>query len=379
MAAKLSALQLFFALTWVVYVIYLPALAEQAGIERRFVLWILMMDQAIFIACDWAAGMYADRVANSMKRIGQPMAMVTLASCAAFLALPFVAPIAGAGAFLVLTAFWSATSSALRAPSLALVSRHVPESKQAWVAGVFLLGMGLATGLAPFLALSLKGVDPRVPFAAASIALAIFALLLTQAERQHEPRPAEPAAAGEAPTAGRSLAFACAVLLLAIGFQIHFTVNSVPAWLRFAKATELPWLMPVFWLGFNLAILPATFLPRRYGGMRVMAAAAGVGAIALASMSRLPALEALIVVQFVAGAAWAVALNAAFTAALEAGRTGREGLLTGVLFSLLAVAAFARLGANAAGVQSGLAFAPGVAWFGAALIASSLMMPRRSA
>ena len=70
MAAKLSALQLFFALTWVVYVIYLPALAAQAGIDKRFVPWILMMDQAIFIACDWAAGVYADRVGNAMKRIG---------------------------------------------------------------------------------------------------------------------------------------------------------------------------------------------------------------------------------------------------------------------------------------------------------------------
>ena len=111
MAAKLSALQLFFALTWVVYVIYLPALAAQAGIDKRYVPWILMMDQAIFIACDWAAGVYADRVGRAMKRIGEPMALATAASCAAFVALPVVAPSAGATAFLVLTAFWSATST----------------------------------------------------------------------------------------------------------------------------------------------------------------------------------------------------------------------------------------------------------------------------
>ena len=149
MAAKLSALQLSFALTWVVYVIYLPALAAQAGIDKRFVPCILMMDQAIFIACDWAAGVYADRVAKAMKRIGEPMAMATLASCAAFLALPFAAPAAGAAAFLALTAFWSATSSALRAPTLALVSRHVPDGGSSWIAGVFLLGLGVASGLAP--------------------------------------------------------------------------------------------------------------------------------------------------------------------------------------------------------------------------------------
>ena len=62
MVAKLSALQLFFALTWVVYVIYLPALAAQAGIDKSHVPLILAMDQAIFVVCDWTAGVYADRV-----------------------------------------------------------------------------------------------------------------------------------------------------------------------------------------------------------------------------------------------------------------------------------------------------------------------------
>ena len=59
MAAKLSALQLFFALTWVVYVIYLPALAAQAGIDKRFVPWILMMDQAIFMPLMLSASCYS--------------------------------------------------------------------------------------------------------------------------------------------------------------------------------------------------------------------------------------------------------------------------------------------------------------------------------
>ena len=376
MAAKLSALQLFFALTWVVYVIYLPALAAQAGIDKRYVPWILMMDQAIFIACDWAAGVYADRVGNAMRRIGAPMAAAALASCAAFLALPFVAPMAGAAVFLALTAFWSATSSALRAPTLALVSRHVPESKQPWVAGMFLLGTGVAAGLAPYLALMLKGVDARVPFVAVSIALALFAWLLAQAERSCEPRPAEPGAPGEIPTTGRLVAFAVAVLLLAFGFQIHFSINSAPAWLRFASPADLPWLMPLFWLGFNLAILPATFLPRRHGAMNVMCIGAGIGMIAFALMVMAPSLEALAAIQLAAGAAWAVALNAAFSAALDTGRAGKEGFMTGVLFSILAVAALVRLGATSAGLQSGLVLAPGFAWAGAAAIAMGLMIPR---
>jgi hypothetical protein len=299
--------------------------------------------------------------------------VAALASCAAFLALPFVAPTAGATVFLVLTAFWSATSSALRAPPMALVSRHVPESKQPWIAGMYLLGIGVASGLAPFAALVLKGVDPRVPFAMASIALGAFALLLAQAERGYEAKKPAPADPGKAPARMRVFALASAVVLLAFGFQVHFSINTAPAWLRVASADSLPWLMPIFWLGFNLAIIPATFLPRRHGAMNVMCLGAIVGAIALAVVPVAPNLKVVTVCQLFAGAAWAVALNSAFTVALESGRIGKEGMVTGVLFSILAVAALARVGATVAGWQHGLTFAPGLAWMAAATIVIALV------
>ena len=49
-------IQLFFAMTWVIYVIYLPRLAVQAGINRSSVPWILVLDQVIFAVCDCATG-----------------------------------------------------------------------------------------------------------------------------------------------------------------------------------------------------------------------------------------------------------------------------------------------------------------------------------
>ena len=88
----LAVLQFFFTLTWVVYVIYLPALAAQVGLPKEVVPLILLADQAIFVICDWAAGVYADRVSATVGRLGPRIALVTLVSCAAFLALPFVAP-----------------------------------------------------------------------------------------------------------------------------------------------------------------------------------------------------------------------------------------------------------------------------------------------
>ena len=382
MAAQLTALQFFFALTWVVYVIYLPALAAQAGIDKSYVPWILMMDQAIFIVCDWTAGVYADRVGRAMARIGAPMAGAALASCVAFLALPWAAPAMGAVPFLVLTAFWSATSSALRAPSMALVSRHAPAPEQPRIAAYYLLGLGVATALAPYAALMLKGVDPRGPFAISSAAVALLAFFLARAERGFEQARAEETAQGIPPGFGAIVAFAAAALLFAIGFQVHFAMNTTPAFARVATPDQLPHLIPLFWVGFNLALWPANVLCKRFGGMPVTTIAGWIGVVALAGVAVAPSLAGLVVMQFVAGAAWGITLTAVFTAALDTGKPGREGLATGVLFSLLAAAALARLAAVSTGIAAdpelsrAFAWVPVISWALAAALIGVLAVRR---
>src|SRR6185436_21083845 len=114
----LSVLQFALALTWIVYVAFLPALAAQVGIAASMVPWILLVDQAIFLVCDWLAGVLADRVGDAVARLGRQIAVVTLVSCAAFLALPLVAPGRSPVLLLALTVVWSASSSMLRAPPL---------------------------------------------------------------------------------------------------------------------------------------------------------------------------------------------------------------------------------------------------------------------
>ncbi len=353
----LAVLQLAFALTWVIYVIYLPQLAQQAGIAKEHVPWILLMDQAIFAACDWAAGVYADRLLATLGRFGTRLALVTLVSCAAFLALPWVAPQGSVPLFLALTILWSATSSALRAPPLVLLAKHSAAPQRPWLAGLYLLGVGVAGALAPYFGGLLKGVDVRIPFVMSSVAVAVVTIVLAGMERgfggttstlrEHEFRFREASGAAIG-------AFALAVALLAVGFQVHFSLNSAPAYLKHVKPEDLQHLMPVFWVGFNLVMLPATLLTKRYGGFAVMAAAGlvGVGAVYLAGQPI--GLDALIGVQFIAGGAWGVILMSACTAAIDLGRPGREGSVTGMLFTMLAVATFARI-AFATGVAPGRA------------------------
>jgi MFS family permease len=371
----LGVVQFLFALCWTVYVIFLPQLAAQAGIPPSAVIWVLMLDQLVFLVTDYAFGVASDRAARVVGRLGRGVVAVTLLSCAAFLALPMVAPSGSPALFLVLVVLWSATSSALRAPPLTLVGRHAARPSQPWLVSLSMLGLGVANAVSPYLGLQLRGVDPRVPFLLSSVALALVTGGLVAAERALV-RSAAPAA-----TAVRDLAppalpavpgFLVSVVLAALAFQVHGFLNSTPLYLRHAPAPQLPWLAPVFWIGFNLALLPAGAVTRRVAGARVMTAATAVAALATLAAHEATGLSGVVAAQAVAGAAWAFALMSAFSTALALGHTGREGRFGGALSSLLAGAALVRMALLAAEVQTSgaawLAFVPAAGWLAAAAV-----------
>ncbi len=367
--------QLFLALGWTVYVIYLPGLAAQAGLAKEMVPWLLLADQAIFAAMDWALGTAADRMAGAMQRLGNAIALATLVSCGAFLALPLVAPAGSPALLIALTVVWSATSSALRAPPLVLLGRHVPGPSQPWAAGLFMLGLGLAGAVAPYLTVALRNADPRWPFALSAVALAVATMVMTRAIRAN-PRPAAPEPGGTDPLHGHPVAmFLFAVALLGLGFQVHFALNSAPGYLRFARPEDLQYLMPVFWIGFNLLVLPASLLTKRYGGLAMMAIGAALGGLAAAVVATAGSLPVLVAAQFFAGAGWGCVMMSAVAAALAMGRTGREGFVAGALWSLLAVAAFTRIALVLAQVPQQTAWKPAAAWLpGAMWLTAGLLL-----
>ncbi len=352
----LGLLQLFFTLTWTVYVIFLPALAAQVGIRPQAVIVILMLDQVIFAFMDWLMGRLSDRWALVIGRLSRVVAVTTAVSCVAFLLLPWVAPTGSEAMFLALTIVWSASSSVLRAPPLALLGKYASRDAVPWLASLSMFGLGVAGAFAPYLTVTLRETDPRLPFALASIALLMVTLGLGWAERNlaadpvhAEPPPAQPAAVN-VERGSKSALFLIAVTLLGLGFQIHFSLNTAPMFLKFAKPPELEQLMPVFWIGFSLLMLPGTMLTKRYGGLLIMAAGGVVGALAAFAAVTSGSLAKLGAAQFVAGGAWGCVMMSAVTAALalghnngDEGRSSNEGSITGALFSLLAIATFARM------------------------------------
>ncbi|HEX2828897.1 MAG TPA: MFS transporter [Burkholderiales bacterium] len=359
----LAFVQFFFTLTWTVYVIYLPKLAAQAGIPREAVVWILMADQIIFVAVDYAMGVAADRMAKVLGKLSYVVLAVTLGSCLAFLLLPFVAPAGGAWLFLLFTAAWTVSSSALRAPPLVLVGKYAAQPSVPWLSALSLFGLGLASAVSPYLTIELRDADPRLPFVLSSVALALATLGIRWAERNLAQDAAEAKAAAVEPApAPWAVWFLIAVLLLGFGFQIHFSLNTASLFLKHAPPSELPYLMPVFWIGFNLLMLPASLAAKRYGGLPVAAAGALLAAVAALGTQYAVTKNELVALQFVAGGGWGCVLMSAFSAAIALGHTGREGRMTGALFSLLALAAVARIVILAAQLNTHSVFVAASAW-----------------
>ncbi len=382
----LAALQLIFTLCWTVYVIYLPKLAAAAGIAPGAIILLLMLDQAIFTVSDFATGIAADKMTRVLGRLGVWVAIATAVSCAAFLALPFVAS-AGAWTLIAVTVVWTITSSALRAPPLMLLGKYAAKPSIPFLASLALLGTGIAGAVAPYLAITLRNVDPRIPFAVASIVLVLTTLGMISAERKlaSVPKPASPPVSAFGTMTTPAIVFTLGMIVLALGYQIHFALDSAPLFLRFSKADDLQWLMPLFSVGFSISMFPAGVITKRLGGYAVMGGAALIGALAILAAHAAQDLGQMVAAQLAAGAAWGAILMSAFTVAFAVGANGGEGRMAGLLFSALALATLTRMAAVATGfnadpaLKAMLQWTPIVCWAlaGAALLYLAFAGARR--
>lgn len=373
-AAYLAGIQFVFALGWTVYVLFLPELLARAGIDKSWTPWVLALDQAVFAVADLAMGVAMDRSRAALRNVGGWLLALVAVSSVAMLAMPAASGI-GPAPFLALTLVWVVTSAALRAPPFALLGRYAATSSVPALAGLMLFGMAAAAAVAPYLGLQLKGIDPMLPFAAASLAILLSSGGLVVAER----RLAGSASSGEAGP-GTPLPFASPValimlaglLLATIGFQLQVGINAAAQVKRIAGPDMLPWLLPAFWGGFAFGLLGAGPLGNRAGQAPAAAAGCIGGALALAAAAHAGTPAMLATAHALAGAAWAVCLSNAFGLASAAGRSGAEGRYTGILFSLLALGTLARillgLSGTPAALQGGTDWLPVVAWGAAAML-----------
>lgn len=363
----LALLQLFFTLGWTVYVVYLPQLAAKVGLPPGAVVVILLVDQAIFTITDTLMGIAADRMTPIVGRLSRVVIWLTVVSCAAFIALPFVADLGSNAkiALIALTMTWVVTSSALRAPPLALLGKFAAKPSIPFLTCLVMLGYGIAGAVSPYLGVALRNHDPRIPFVVSTVVLLLTALSMSWIERRL--RKGKLNVPERAPFVvpkswgALALIFIAAMLVLALGYQLHFSVNSSQLFLRFAKQPDLQWLMPVYWIGFNIAMFPASFITRRLGGLLVIGCAGLLGAGAVFGMENAAGLNTMIAMQFLAGAAWGCILMSAVAAAIAVSG-GAEGKVLGLMFSALALATFARIAAVSGGLTKNAAYEALLQW-----------------
>jgi len=373
----LALLQLVFALCWTIYVIYLPKLAAAAGIAPKAVILLLMLDQAVFTVCDFFTGVAADKVTRVLGRVGVWVTAATALSCGAFLIIPLIADF-GASTLIAVVLVWAVTSSALRAPPLMLLGKYARKPAIPYLSALALLGTGIAGAAGPYLTIALRDIDPRIPFALASIVLILVTFGMIAGERrlaaEAQPQSKSSPVRSFGTMTKPAVAFALGMITLALGYQMHFAINSAPLFLRFTNAASLQWLMPVFWIGFNISMFPAGLLTNRVGGYAVMGGAALVGAIAIFAAHLAQDLGQMVAAQFAAGAAWGAILMSAFTVAFAIGENGGEGRMSGLLFSALALATLTRMATVATGfnadpaLKSVLQWMPALCWAGAGAV-----------
>jgi hypothetical protein len=383
-----AALQLIFALCWTSYSFYLPKLAAEVGLSAGAVALILMLDQAIFTVTDYCAGIAADKVSLLVGRLGHWVAAVTTISCMAFLALPFIARSdIGATALLIAMAIWAVTSGALRAPPLMLLGKYAARPAIPFLAGLAMLGLGVAGAVSPYLTMILSNRDPRLPFVIASVALLLTGLALAKIERtlaKDGPAAKERLQKTDDHAPAPIFMFGLATVILALGFQLYVFFDSQPLFKKFTSDPTV--LMQVFWVGFSIGMFPASLITKRWGGLPVMGTAGLVGAAAIVTADVSNSLGIVVAAQAVAGAAWGCILVSALAAAAALGTGGHEGKITGLLFSALALATLARMATKAVGALGDPALAPLLRWapvlcwaIAGALVLALVVMRRVSA
>lgn len=389
LALRAALVQFVLALTWIVYVLHLPALLDLAGIDRRWFVWILLADQITFVLADWAAGAWADRLAAAWSRFGRLFLAAAVGSSLLMLSLPWLAA-TGSGVLLIVTFAWTLTSSALRAPLFTLLGRMGADARAASrLAGAALAGAGFASAVGPWMATALRGGDPRIALGIGAMALIAAAWIAASA--QPSAASAQPSAAAIAPDArphadgtGQAawLPAGLLVVLLGFGVQVHTILHSEALYRAAGATTPMLW-MPAFWLGFALLCVLADALPKPRDPAAVLPWAAAAGTLALLLARQAPALPVLAALQCAAGAAWGLFMQALFARATHMAQAAPAragaGSATGVLFSAMAVAAAARLAVVAGGWQSSaaLSWAPVGTWACAALLLVLLPAARR--
>src|SRR2546430_16959235 len=127
-------------------------------------------------------------------------------------------------------------------------------------------GYGIAGAVSPYLGVVLRKEARRLPFVISGVVVLLTTLALSKVEQGIAEEPAAKPAQPAKPLSAVPMFFIASMVILSLGYQLHFAINSTPFYLRFAKPVDLQWLVPVVWIGFNISMVPASVVVKHRGG-----------------------------------------------------------------------------------------------------------------
>lgn len=340
--AALTLLQLLLVWTWTLYAAFLPQLLASAGLDKSWVPLILLVDQVLFLVLDPLMGFFTDLVGPWLRRLGPVLLLVSLLSAGCFAILPLVSGL-GSLALLVPLFCWAASSTALRAPMMVLLHRHVPQPRAPGPLVLALVGMGIGSALSPSLTTALADWKPLIPFLLASASTVAGVLVLLVAEALAPPADTSPRGAWTLP---RLLILGLLVFGLGLAttaMQLHTGLRQGAILKAGLRAGLLPWVQPLFGIGMAGAMV--LWRPLLGGLFPWVGMALGALAFGLsAGLSAVSSLEAVLVgTTLLSGAAWGGLFSSGIGAALSTAPERRAGLALGLFFSTLAAGSVIRL------------------------------------
>jgi hypothetical protein len=310
----LAALQGAITLTWVIYNLYLPKLLGQFGFPKEFVIWLLVVENALAILLEPLMGALSDRAKHHLiSRYSLIIAGVALSS-ALFIGIPAIALFGNGWIMIGLMIVWSITMAMFRSPALALLGQYaikieLPQAASALTSVSVLVSTLALLPIQPFLI----SLPPIVPFAIASIGLLAAATVLLKLDAQafHVDEAPQPIIL-------RNLGL---ILLLGLGIGVGSSLIR-------RMLSPQPLDMLIFTGTHLLTLIPAGAIATKFGNRRTMIA--GIGII----LGCLPFLNGVSLIGL--GTGFSLAANGAIPFSLN--MSARAGLAIGCYFGGMSLA-----------------------------------------
>ncbi len=375
--AGLALLHTAMGLSWLVYVLYLPALIISLGLDPRVAITMLMVEGLLAIALEPLFGFLSDRF---FRRVGTRLPFVVTGvflAAALFIVIPVAASTSlvvtetGRALFLVLLAGWAIAMTVFRAPALSLLSRYATTPNLPRAASLLtLLGAGVGA-LRPISRDVLLSPGPVVCFGTGALFLLAACAIVWRIDRQ-VPTASTPARVDSPGLFGpiaTLLATGAGVALTSFAFFTHLLPRLFGMLPREAPGPGA--LQSGALLFFGVSALAAGLVAKRIGNGTTMLVGAGTAALFIVVLAiSSPAAPVLVALIAITVAAFAFVANGVIPLALDRMSAGHAGLGLGCYFG--ALAATSSIAASRFRAPIGVAEASALALIGLAVVAAAV-------